>query len=95
MNGQMKTVPVTEFKARCLSLLDDVARTGEPLLVTKRGKALARVLPHNVGDARSPQETLIGTVTVLGDLVEPTVPPETWSATRGELVSKRPRKHRR
>ena len=94
ISGQMKSVPVTQFKAQCLSLLEDVARTGEPLLVTKRGKALARVLP-NIGDAPSPQETLFGTVTIVGDVIGPTVPVESWSAIRGELVSKRRRKGRR
>lgn len=91
----MKSVPVTEFKARCLSLLEDVARTGEPLLVTKRGKALARVLPDNIGDARSPQETLVGTVAIVGDAREPVVPPESWAAVRGELVAPRTSRKRR
>lgn len=95
LNGQMKSVPVTEFKARCLSLLEDVARTGEPLLVTKRGKALARVLPDNIGDARSPQETLAGTVAIVGDVVSPAVPAESWAATRGDLVRTRPPRKRR
>jgi prevent-host-death family protein len=95
MNGQMKSVPVTEFKARCLSLLEDVARTGEPLLVTKRGKALARVLPDNIGDARSPQETLAGTVTIVGDLREPVQPAEDWAAVRGELLPPRGSRKRR
>jgi prevent-host-death family protein len=89
MTGQMKTVPVTEFKARCLSLLEDVARTGEPLIVTKRGKALARVFPSGVGEAPSPQETLTGTVTILGDVLEPVLPPEAWDAVRGEVLPSR------
>jgi prevent-host-death family protein len=35
----------SEFKAKCLALLDEVAETREPLVVTKRGKAVARVVP--------------------------------------------------
>lgn len=38
-------VPAGEFKARCLALLDEVAETGKPLLVTKRGRPVARVVP--------------------------------------------------
>lgn len=34
-----------EFKARCLKLLDDVAATREPLVITKHGKAVAKVVP--------------------------------------------------
>ena len=38
-------VNATELEARCLALLHDVAATGEPLTITKRGKALARLVP--------------------------------------------------
>lgn len=41
----MRTVKATEFKARCLALMDEVARTGEPLLVTKRGRPVAELRP--------------------------------------------------
>jgi prevent-host-death family protein len=34
----------SEFKQRCLALLDEVERTGVPLVVTKRGRAVARVV---------------------------------------------------
>ncbi|HLF98879.1 MAG TPA: type II toxin-antitoxin system Phd/YefM family antitoxin [Acidimicrobiia bacterium] len=40
-----RTVPAGEFKATCLKLLDDVAMTGVELIVTKRGKPVARVVP--------------------------------------------------
>lgn len=39
------TVPAGEFKAKCLALLDQVAQTGEEVVVTKRGKPVARLLP--------------------------------------------------
>lgn len=38
-------ISASRFKARCLALLDDVAETGRPLTVTKRGRAVARVVP--------------------------------------------------
>ena len=40
----MKTIAVTEFKAKCLHLLDEVQRTGEDLVISKRGKPVARVV---------------------------------------------------
>jgi prevent-host-death family protein len=82
--GQMKSVAVTEFKAHCLALLEDVARTGEPLLVTKRGKALARVVPSAGEGAVYPQASLEGTVTIHGDIVGPVLPASAWNAVRGE-----------
>jgi prevent-host-death family protein len=45
MAKHLKTIPAGEFKARCLALLDEVAETGKPLLVTKRGKPVARLVP--------------------------------------------------
>jgi prevent-host-death family protein len=40
-----RTIPAGEFKAKCLALLDEVAETGEELVVTRRGKPVARVAP--------------------------------------------------
>ena len=40
----MKTINATEFKAKCLQLLDEVQRTGEELVISKRGKPVARVV---------------------------------------------------
>jgi antitoxin (DNA-binding transcriptional repressor) of toxin-antitoxin stability system len=89
VSGQMKSVAITEFKARCLALLEGIARTGEPLLVTKRGKALVRVLPSVDAGSRYPQDSLAGTVTILGDVVDPVLPAAAWSAMRGEIVATR------
>jgi prevent-host-death family protein len=54
-----RSISATEFKARCLALLDDVAENGESLVVTKRGKPVARVVP-----VEQPP-SLIGTVEFL------------------------------
>jgi prevent-host-death family protein len=45
MAKSAKIVPAGEFKTRCLALLDEVSQTGKPLVVTKRGKPVARVVP--------------------------------------------------
>jgi prevent-host-death family protein len=41
----MKTVVISDFKAKCISVLNEAQRTGEPVLVTRRGKPIARVEP--------------------------------------------------
>lgn len=41
----MRTIPAGRFKAECLRLLDEVAETGETIVVTKRGRPVARVEP--------------------------------------------------
>lgn len=38
-----KQIPVTQFKTHCLRLLDQVSKSGQPLVITKRGKPLAKV----------------------------------------------------
>ena len=53
-----KNVSTGQFKAKCLALLDEVAQTGVPLTITKRGKAIARVVPLET----TPTPSLLGSV---------------------------------
>jgi prevent-host-death family protein len=63
-------VNATEFKARCLELMDRVAATGNPLVITKRGRAVARLVA--VGrQPRSIVGALKGYVRIRGDIVSP------------------------
>jgi len=41
----MRTIPAGRFKAQCLKLLDEVAESGETIVVTKRGKPVAKLEP--------------------------------------------------
>lgn len=52
-----RTVSASRFKAQCLAMLDEVAATGEEIVVTKRGRAVARV------SAATEPESLRGSVT--------------------------------
>jgi prevent-host-death family protein len=84
----MKSVAISTFKARCLALLEDVARTGKPLLVTKRGKPLARLTAADQSRSSSPQDTLRHSVETLGDIIAPPIPAAAWDATRGVLLTR-------
>ena len=42
----MREMKAGEFKARCLAVMDEVAATGEPVVITKRGKPIARLVPE-------------------------------------------------
>jgi prevent-host-death family protein len=55
-----QSVPAGEFKQRCLALLDRVAETGTPIVVTKRGRPVARVVP-----IERPEDALDGSLHVL------------------------------
>jgi prevent-host-death family protein len=62
-----------EFKAHCLSLMDDVSTFGHSYIITKRGKPVAKLVPVDEGPARDTSGfgALRGTVTILGDIVGP------------------------
>jgi len=81
----MTTISASEFKAKCLAILDEVAATGETVTILKRGKPVARLVPPAAAGSRYPQEELFGTVIIHGDIVGPVLPPEAWDAVRGEL----------
>ena len=74
----MRTINASDFKAKCLALLDAVAETGEPITILKRGKPVAELVPPVRTDQRHPQETIMGTVEILGDVVAPAQPEEAW-----------------
>jgi len=50
MSRTDRAVPAATFKAKCLALLDEVAATRQPLVVTKRGRAVARLVPIDSGE---------------------------------------------
>ena len=80
----MKRVKATDFKARCLAILDDVANDGEPVIITKHGRPVARlVTAASEGDYRPPQHTLEGTVEITGNIISPVLPANAWHSQRG------------
>jgi len=76
----MRAVNASDFKAKCLALLDEVAQTGESLTILKHGSPVAQVVPAVPREERFPQETLFGTVEIVGDILEPVLPPDSWEA---------------
>ena len=63
-------IAATEFKARCLELMDRVAATGNPLVITKRGRAIVRLVPAQQRP-RSIVGALKGHARIQGDIVSP------------------------
>lgn len=76
----MWQMSASEFKAKCLAILDRVAATGEPLTVLKRGKPVAVVVPPVRDTGKYPQDSLVGSVEICGDVVGPVVEAEAWEA---------------
>ncbi len=68
---QSRTISATEFKAHCLTLMDEVQRTGEELVITKHGKPIARLAPVPANSEPSVVGWMRGTSEVVGDLIGP------------------------
>lgn len=66
---KIQAVAAGEFKAKCLKLLDDVAATGEPLTITKRGRPVAQVVP--IPGQRPMFGAMKGSVLMQRDIVAP------------------------
>lgn len=76
----MNAITATELKAKCLAVLDEVSRTGEPVTVTKRGRPVVRLVP--AGPDQDPP-MLAGTVEIVADVVSPVLPADAWEAEGG------------
>jgi len=66
----MKRIAAAEFKARCLALMDDARATREPLVITKRGKPVAKLVPAE-DDTDDFIGRLEGEFRVVGDIESP------------------------
>lgn len=77
----MKTFSAAEFKARCLSLMEDVQKDREPVLITKRGKPVAKLVPAGKA-GKDLIGRLEGVIEIVGDVESPIEPPEAWESAR-------------
>ena len=67
--GETRTIKASEFKARCLALMDEIYESGEEIVITKRGKPVAKLAP-----CESRPRTLFGAggeIAIHGDIIEP------------------------
>ncbi len=64
-------VKASEFKAKCLALMDQVARTGSSIVITKKGKPIAELVPHRERKGRSPFGIWKDKVKIKGDIISP------------------------
>ncbi|MGC2638925.1 MAG: type II toxin-antitoxin system prevent-host-death family antitoxin [Acidobacteriaceae bacterium] len=74
----MNTIGAGAFKAKCLALLNEVQETGEPILITKRGKPVAQLVPLAESKPESLFGALKGKLKIVGDILSPIVEPWEW-----------------
>ena len=77
----MKAIAATDFKARCLALIDQVHDSGQAITITKRGKVVAMLQPAGHDDAK-PWLRLRGTILKYDDPFAPAVDSGEWNALK-------------
>ena len=73
----MKKIAAGAFKANCLAIMDEVQTKRETVVITKRGKPVAKLVPV---DAKKDDlfDSFRGKVTIVGDIVSPALTLEEW-----------------
>jgi len=75
------TISASEFKARCLQLMDEVAAGETEVVITKRGRAVARLVAEPAAESRPLFGRMRGTIEIRGDIVNFSSE-ELWDALR-------------
>ena len=73
----MKEMAAGAFKARCLAIMDQVVQSEEPVLITKHGKPVAKLVPQEK-QADDIFGYMTGKVKIVGEIVGPVTPLEDW-----------------
>ena len=77
----MQTMGISEFKAHALKILDQVAKSQEGLIITKRGKPLAQIIPYRSSDMNPKPGKLASYLVFEKDIVSP-LGEEMWDACK-------------
>jgi prevent-host-death family protein len=79
----MEEIAISEFKAKCLAILERVEKTKQPIRITRHGKPVADVVPTApVMDRASWIGSMRDTMKIYGDIIEPASDPDEWEANR-------------
>jgi len=77
----MQTMGISQFKTHALKMLDQVAKSQEDIIITKRGKPLARVIPYRDSDMSPKPGKLANYLVFEKDIVSP-LGEEMWDACK-------------
>jgi prevent-host-death family protein len=70
----VKEVAISEFKAKCTALVDRVAKTKQPIRITRHGKPVADVVPATpTVDPKALMGSMRNSITILGDIIAPVI----------------------
>lgn len=77
----MKKIAAGAFKAKCLAVMDEVQNKREAVVITKRGKPIAKLVPVDA-EADEIYNFLKGKGSITGDIVSPALSPDEWGELR-------------
>lgn len=77
----MKTIPITEFKAHALEMIDQVSKTREGVVITKRGKPVAQVIAYQESTQKPRPGRLSAYLVFEKDIVSP-LGADLWESAR-------------
>jgi prevent-host-death family protein len=77
----MRTIAAGKFKAHCLALMDDVQKKHQPILITKRGKPVAKLVPAK-DEKDDIFDSMKGKAKITGDIVSPAFDLDEWEMER-------------
>lgn len=78
----MKEFAISQFKAECLALLDQVQKTKKPIRVTRFGKPIAEVIPPSPVATTDWMGSMKDEIEIIGDIVTPANEENDWEALR-------------
>jgi prevent-host-death family protein len=79
----MQEIAISEFKAKCLAILERVRSTQKPIRITRHGKPVAEVIPPTAIEDRAAWiGSMKGTFEILGDIVSPANDESEWEVLR-------------
>lgn len=88
-----KMVSATEFKAKCLKLIDEMQKDGQPVTITRRGKVVAELTPKGEM-AKAPLKSVFGMLKSdayrFDDPFSPVSDPDEWEANNPAELYRRP-----
>lgn len=77
----MKEMPAGKFKTHCLRVMEDVKKYRTPVVITKKGRPVAKLVPPDE-PATDVFGCMAGSAKIVGDVESPALPPEAWEAVR-------------
>ena len=78
----MREVAISEFKAKCLALLEQVQKTKKPIRITRFGKPVAEVVPTSPLPMPDWMGSMKDSIEIVGDVVSPANQESDWEALR-------------